>query len=96
MPGVKFDWKLNAPSALYTFLSAAAGILVAFMMLQSKVDSIVSRIGNMEARIDKVETAREVDRLQRQTDRDAFLRMEGDLRVIRQIVEGLKPQGPAR
>jgi hypothetical protein len=96
MPGVNFDWKINAPSAIYTFLSAAAGILVAFMLLQSKVEAIVSRIANLEVRIEKVEIAREVDRVQRQNDRDAFLRMEGDLRVIRQIVEGLKPPGATR
>lgn len=96
MPGIKFDWKLNAPSALYTFLSAAAGILVAFLLLQSKVEATVTAVSRIEQRVEKIEVGREADRLQRQNDRDAFLRMEGDVRVIRQIVEGLRPSGATR
>lgn len=100
MPGIKFDWKLNAPSALYTFLSAAAGILVAFMLLQSRVEATVTSIARIEKRVDTLETNRETDReaarTQRQTDRDAFLQLHGDVRVIRQIVEGLRPAGGPR
>lgn len=86
---VKPDWKLNVPSFAMTALASAAGCIVAFVVLQSDVKAINSHVTRVELRVEKIEARRDADR-------DAFLRMEGDVRVIRQIVESLRvvPPGP--
>lgn len=97
---IKADWKLNVPSFAMTALASAAGCVVAFVVLQSDVKALNGHVLRVEQRVEKIEARRDADReesrTQRQTDRDAFLRMEGDVRVIRQIVESLRvaPAGP--
>lgn len=94
MAAFKPDWKLSIPSFIYTALSALVGVVGAFYLLQSKVEATASHVGRVEIRVERLEAGREQDREQRRQDRDAFLRMEGDVRVIRQIVEGLRsPMG---
>jgi len=93
---LKPDWKFNVPSALATAASAAAGMLIAFFALQSKVEATTGNITRLEKRVDRIEEAREQDRSQRQTDREAIITMQGDIRVVRQILEGMRasPPGP--
>lgn len=95
---LKPDWKFNIPSAVATATSAGIGCIIAFVVLQSKVEATQDRMGLVEVRVDRLEQAREIDRTARQTDREAILTMQGDIRVVRQILEGMRaaPAGPPR
>jgi hypothetical protein len=97
---IKTDWKLNVPSFAMTALASAAGCVVAFVVLQSDVKALNGHVLRVEQRVERIEARREADReesrIQRNADREAVLTMQGDIRVVRQILEGMRtsPSGP--
>jgi hypothetical protein len=50
-------------------------------LLQGDVRALISRVDDHRTRIDRLETGRNIDR-------DTIAEMKGDIRVIRQILEG--------
>lgn len=88
---VKLDWKLNAPSIAVTFVASGAGCLIAFVVLQGDVKALTNHVTRVEQRVDKIEAAREADRSTVQTIRLELVDMRGDIRVVRQILEGMRP-----
>lgn len=97
---VKPDWKLNIPSLALTTVMGGAGCVAAFFLLQGEVKALAHRMERAERSIEKIEVARETDReanrTQRQQDREALLIIQGDIRVVRQMLENMRPSAPPR
>jgi hypothetical protein len=93
---IKADWKLNIPSFLVTAAASAAGCLAAFFLLQGDVKALSGRMDRVERNIEKLEIAREADRALRLQDREAILTIQGDVRVVRQMLEGMRPGATPR
>lgn len=93
---IKADWKVNIPSFGLTALASAAGCLAAFFLLQGDVKALSGRMDRTERAIEKLELAREADRQLRVQDREAILTIQGDVRVVRQMLEGMRPPAGPR
>ena len=95
---IKPDWKINVPSVAMTVAASAAGCLAAFFVLQGDVRALTVNLGRVEQRVEKIETAREADRNTVHSIRLEIVDMKGDIRVVRQILEGMRPlpAGPPR
>jgi hypothetical protein len=93
---VKPDWAVNVPSLAITVGGTAIGCVIAFVVLQSRVEATAGHLVRVEQRVEKLESAREADRNNLQTIRLEISDVKGDLRVIRQIVEGMQPQRTPR
>lgn len=84
MAGPKIDWKWNLPSFIATGVASGIGCAVAFAALQGEVKALIGRVDDYKTRIERLEAGR-------QTDREALIVMQGDIRVIRHILETSRP-----
>lgn len=93
---IKADWKVNVPSFVVTALASAGGCLAAFFLLQGDVKALSGRMDRVERNIEKLELARDADRQLRLQDREAIFTIQGDVRVVRQMLENMRPAGGPR
>jgi hypothetical protein len=93
---IKPDWKLNVPSFVITAVSSGIGCVGAFFLLQGDVKALTGRMDRVERSIEKLELARDADRALRIQDREAILTIQGDVRVVRQMLETMRPAGGPR
>lgn len=92
----KFNTEFNVWSILTTLVTTAVTITMAWVWLQSDVKALQTKDAAIEVRMDRLETSmtRRADAADERAriDREALLRMEGDIRVVRQILEGMRAQ----
>jgi hypothetical protein len=77
----RLDWRVNIASFSWTVFASIIGCVFAFAVLQGDVRALISRVDDHRTRIDRLEAKRNIDR-------DTIAEMKGDIRVIRQILEG--------
>lgn len=75
------DWKVNIASFGWTVFASIIGCVFAFALLQGDVRAVIGRVDEHRTRLDRLEAGRSADR-------DTIAEMKGDIRVIRQILEG--------
>lgn len=87
MTAPKVDWKWNLPSFFVTVLASGLGCAAAWGLMQGEVKALIGRVDEYKQRIERLEAGR-------QTDREALIVMQGDIRVIRHILETARPPLP--
>lgn len=79
--------KLNLELNVWSIGTTIAAITMAFVTLQGDIKALQAEDTRTTDRIKMLETRTDMSR-------DAIARMEGDIRVIRQILEGQSPPRP--
>lgn len=93
---LKVNYEVNFWSIGATFGTTLVTLAMAWVWLQSDVKALQTKDIVIETRIDKLESTMtrraDVADERARADREALLRMEGDIRVVRQILEGMRAQ----